>query len=287
MLWAPNLVWQLTHGAPALAMDRSLRTEHSASGDYTGFLVSQVVLVGLLAFPVVVVGIRHLALRRELRFALVTIGVVVVYVFAVIPGREYYTAGTLPLLLAAGACRIEDRQARRVPRRLWVAAPLVGAVATVAFVLPVLPLSTFARLTVLHRTSYDLGETVGWPQLTGQVAAVFDAIPADERGDASIFTGNYGEAGALALYGPGSGLPTPLSGHNNYWLWGPGDAPDRVVVAVGSVDQLRPHFARCRHDATLRMPDDVENDEAGTGIWTCTGPRGPWSSFWGALRHYG
>jgi hypothetical protein len=29
------------------------------------------------------------------------------------------------------------------------------------------------------------------------------------------------------------------------------------------------------------------NDENGTPIGICTGPRGPWSSFWGSLRNYG
>jgi len=287
VLWAPNLAWQLANGAPGLAMASSLRAEHSGAGDYLGFLPGQVLLVGILAFPIVVLGFRHLAARRELHFVLVTAGVVVAYVFAVIPGRVYYTAGVLPVLFAAGGCRIERPGAPRFRRRLWMAAPPVGAVLSLVLVLPVLPLSTFARMSFLHKTSYDLGETVGWPQLTRQVADVYDALPGNQRGDASIFTSNYGEAGALAIYGPASGLPQPLSGHNTYWLWGPAGAPDRVVVAVGSVDQLRPHFARCRRDSTFHSPDDVDNDENGTAIWICTGPRGAWASFWSDLRHYG
>jgi hypothetical protein len=58
-------------------------------------------------------------------------------------------------------------------------------------------------------------------------------------------------------------------------------------VAVGGVAQLRPHFADCRYDATIHSPDDVDNDENGAGIWTCTGPRGTWPSFWNDDRHYG
>jgi len=287
VLWTPNLIWQLTNSVPALAMARSLRIEHSGSGDYAGFVPAQVVLVGILAFPIVVIGIHHLIQRRDLHFALITVGVVVAYVFVVIPGRPYYTAGMLPLLFAAGGCRIEHNQTERTRRRLWLAAPVIGAVLTVAFVLPVLPLSAFARLTFLHKTSYDLGETVGWPQFTSQVATVYDGLPVQERKEASIFTANYGEAGAIAVYGQRYGLPEALSGHNTYWLWGPGDAPDQVVVAVGSVDQLRPHFAVCRQSAMIHSPDNVDNDENGTSIWTCTGPRGTWSSFWSDLRHYG
>ncbi len=286
VLWTPNVVWQLTNGLTALTMSRVLRAEHSAPGDYLGFLPAQVILGGLLAFPLVIVGIGQLVRLRDLRFAAIAAGAVLVYVFAVIPGRPYYTAGLLPLVLAAGASRIESHGRHRLRRTLWLAAPIVGLVLTVAFILPVLPLSTFARIPALHKINYDLGETVGWPQMTRQVATVYDELPPAMRPSASIFTSNYGEAGALALYGPAEGLPAPLSGHNTFWLWGPRDATDRVVIAVGSVDQLRPHFARCRYDATIHSPDDVHNDENGKMIWTCTGPHGSWSSFWGGLRHY-
>ena len=287
VLWAPNLVWQLSNGVPGLTMARALRVEHSASGDYVSALPAQVLLVGLLAFPIVVIGIRHLREHRELQFALVTAVVVVLYVVVVVPGRPYYTAGMLPLLLAAGACRIERGRPERARRKLWLAAPVVGAVVGVAFVLPVLPLATFGRMTFLHTTSYDLGETVGWPHLVAQVAAVYDAVPPADRTDTSIFTANYGEAGALAVYGGRYGLPEPLSGHNSFWTWGPGTAPDRTVVAVGSAAQLRPHFADCRYRATIHSPDDIDNDENGTRISICTGPRGSWSTFWRDLRHYG
>jgi hypothetical protein len=145
----------------------------------------------------------------------------------VIPGRQYYTAGMLPLLFAAGACRIGEGRPDRSRRRNWIIEIMIGAVLALAFVLPVLPLSTFARMPFLHKTSYDLGETVGWPQLTDQVAKDYRALPVSEQRSASIFTANYGEAGAIALYGGAHGLPYPLSGHNNYWLWGPGRASDR------------------------------------------------------------
>jgi hypothetical protein len=169
---------------------------------------------------------------------------------------------------------------------LWLAAPVVGLVLTVAFILPVLPLSSFARIPSLHRLGYELGETVGWPQLTGQVATVYDALPPADRENASIFTSNYGEAGSLALYGPSVGLLVPLSGHNTYWLSGPGRADDRVVIALDALDQLRPYFSQRRDDTAFHSPDNVDNDENGTQIWTCSGPHGSWSSFWVDLRHY-
>jgi hypothetical protein len=77
-----------------------------------------------------------------------------------------------------------------------------------------------------------------------------------------------------------------LSGHNTFYLWGPGAAPDGAVIAVGSVGQLRPHFEHCTLASTFRSPQGVNNDENGTQLWVCRQPAGPWRSFWSHLRHY-
>ena len=117
---------------------------------------------------------------------------------------------------------------------------------------------------------------------------MYEDLPERQRLGTSVFTSNYGEAGALGVYwGSGRDLPPVLSGHNTYWSWGPGHAPDATVLAIGSVDQLRPHFASCRYAATFRPPHNVDNDENGAQIWVCTGPSGPWPNFWAGLRHLG
>ena len=35
-----------------------------------------------------------------------------------------------------------------------------------------------------------------------------------------ILTCNYGEAGAIHLYGPAYDLPAAYTGHNNFYCWG-------------------------------------------------------------------
>jgi hypothetical protein len=68
-------------------MDRSLAAEHSASSDYVGFLPAQLILGGLFAAPMLMVGIVDLVRRRQLRFIALAAALVLVYVFATIPGR--------------------------------------------------------------------------------------------------------------------------------------------------------------------------------------------------------
>jgi len=287
-LWAPNLIWQATHGWPQVAMSEALRREHSSAHDYSLIVVAQVVYIGLAALPLAVVGARRLWRDGSLRFLGIAALLVVLFVIADIPGRPYYTAGLIPVLLAAGAVTLEEVTSRRVHWRRWLLAPPMAAALSIVLVLPVLPEAVLAQVGGFHSINYNLAETIGWPQLADQVKSVYEALPARQRSRTSVFTSNYGEAGALGVYwGAGPGLPPVLSGHDTYWSWGPGHAPDATVLALGSVDQLRPHFASCRHAATFRPPHNVDNDENGAQIWVCTGPAGPWASFWAGLRHLG
>jgi hypothetical protein len=53
------------------------------------------------------------------------------------------------------------------------------------------------------------------------LAAGWSWIPAGERSRAVIFTQNYGQAGAIARFGPPHGLPMPYSGRMSFAEWGP------------------------------------------------------------------
>jgi len=97
------------------------------------------------------------------------------------------------------------------------------------------------------------GDQFGWPELVAEVAAIYHALPEDERAVACIFANNYGEAGAVNLFGPDHGLPPAISAHQTHYLWGPGDCTGEVVIVLqgdadglaevfGSVEEAGEHF---------------------------------------------
>jgi hypothetical protein len=129
-------------------------------------------------------------------------------------------------------------------------------------------------------------DTVGWPQLTGAVADQAAALARAGEAPTSVFTGNYGEAGALDVLGTADHLPAVLSGQNNFWIWGPGQASDRTVLVVDALGWLRPYFARCRVLTTYYAPYHVQNEFTGLQIGVCTGPSAGWRALWPHLKHY-
>src|SRR5206468_12657301 len=102
----------------------------------------------------------------------------------------------------------------------------------------------------------------------------------DEQARCAIFTSNYGEAGAIDLLGPKYGLPKAVSGHNSYYLWGPGDRPVQVVITVGeSEEDVRKSFADVTLEETFTN-DYVMPYENELPIYVGRGPRAPLSELW-------
>ena len=291
VIWAPNVIWQATHGWPQLAMASSLHHENSSAGNYIGGLPSQLVYLGLLAFPLAIAGFVKLWRTPELRFIAVAATLVLVYVLAWVPGKPYYFDGLAAVVLGAGALAAGQwiGRARRPAwrRALVLAAPLVGVAIILPGILPLVPVTDVHSLPGTAQTSAAVGNTVGWPQFTAAIAAQDSALARAGQPPTSIFTGFYGEASPLDVLGAGYHLPPVLSGHNAYWMWGPGQASDRTVLVVDALSQLRPYFASCRMLTTYHAPYQVQNNWTDIPVGVCTGPLAGWHALWPHLKVYG
>ena len=78
--------------------------------------------------------------------------------------------------------------------------------------------------------------------------------------------------------GRSSACRRPISGANNFWLWGPPPAADTSAIAV-NVDPalLRREFRHVRHVATFWNGLGVSDDEQGAQIFLATGLRSSWA----------
>jgi hypothetical protein len=280
-IWSPNVYWQATHGWPQVGMMSVIR-EDADWGGRVGLIPFQLLLMGPPLAIVWGTGLWRLWHESRYRFFAWTY----VFVMAIVlltGGREYYPGGAYPALLASGSIALEAWLTRRAGQIILV----LNALATFALSLPIYPAS------VLHNTpeaalNYDAGETVGWQELTATVAGVYHGLTPDERKTAVIFTGNYGEAGAVAKYGPAHGLPAPYSGHLGFSRWGPPpDAMTGPVVLIGGwrPADLESYCAEVTQKAKVDNGYDLDNDEQGTPVYVCRGLKRPWSQIWPELRH--
>jgi hypothetical protein len=120
--------------------------------------------------------------------------------------------------------------------------------------------------------------------MTAQVAQVFESLPAAERSQACIFTDNYGEASAINVLGARYHLPPAISGHNNYYLWGPGGCSGRVLITINQTqaDDLRA-FASVQSASTITCHYcmSAEND---VPVYICTQPKATVPALWRSTK---
>lgn len=238
---SPNLLWQIRHDWISLDFLQFIHARDVRIGRTDAFWIDQLqVPVNLFAVPLALLGLYVLlATERGRRYRILGWMFVVPFLlFAAAKGRAYYTGPLYPMLLAAGAADLQRwagtlRPAMR--RAAWGTMTLLLLAGSLAIpiVLPIVPVHS-KYWDFVSRNNGDLREEFGWPELTQEVARIWMTLDPAERGQAGIFCGNYGEAGAINLYGPAYGLPPVVSGINSYWLRGPGDPAIKTLIVLGS-----------------------------------------------------
>ena len=279
LLALPNVIYQVANGWPQLAMGAAL-SENNAEEVRVMMWLFLVLLVGplLAAFWVVaVIGLFRRPEWKPLRFLAVTLGVVVLFVFAA--GTQfYYTAGVLAVLTAMGSVLVAD-WARTRGRRIAVALLLgVNALGCAVVSLPLLPVDAFGASGLADINS-AAGDQVGWERYVVQVTDAAAGAGADV-----IIASNYGEAGALDRFG--SGLPPVVSGHNALLeLSAPPEEASTVLIVGGQGFRAKDWFDSCEAVDELDNGVGVDNEEQGMPVLVCTGPIEPWSDLWERFRH--
>lgn len=298
LVFLPNMIWQLQHNFVSLEFLSSIHERDVRIGRTGGYLIEQLfVTANPFTIPLWVMGLYFyfFSPTGKQHRLLGWMFVIPFILFFLAQGRSYYMAPAYPMLVAAGAVVWERWLASlsTLPARLlngvtW-AGLMSGVVMGAALMLPVFPINSdqWNAVSGVH----DLfTEQVGWPDLVETVAGVYAALPEKERAQAAILAGNYGEAGAINLYGPAYGLPEAISGINSYHLRGYSSPPPETVVVVGfSRDLVDRMFQECQWAARNTNRYGVVNEETRDhpDIFVCRKPRLPWPDLWKQLRYFG
>ena len=284
VLALPNVVWQLRHGLPQLAMGRALAADNATAVRITA-IPGLTYLIGPPMVVVVVAGVVRLLRAPAWRpYRFLPVALLVAVGLTMLGGAQfYYPYGLLAAVFAAGC--VPTATWARTPGRRAALVVLVAlhVAANVVLDLPVLPTSVLAR-TPITAINPSVGDTVGWPTYVAQVDGVLDrALAADPA--SVVLASNYGEAGALARFSRHPGVRV-VSGHDALWdSGGPPPGTRTVVVVGGQLDDVAPLFASCRTEAQLVNGTGVDNEEDGLSVAICTGPVQPWSALWPRVRH--
>src|SRR5687767_13219481 len=281
LIFLPNLIWNVQNDWPFLELMRNVRATGKDVVLPPGkYLLQQVLMMNPASFPFWFGGLLFLIFSRDARVTrpLGWAFLITIAFFMVTHGKDYYAAPAYVILLAAGGVATERLLANKFLARrklqavlrvacfLWL---VLGVGPLLPLVLPVLPIHTFLRyqshlpFEVPKTEQSFVGETLPqyyadefpWPGMVEAVARVYHSLTPEEQKRTAIFGNNYGQAAAIDFFGPQYGLPKAISGHQNYFLWGPRDYTGEIVIVLGDEESdAREHFDSVTVAATLSNP---------------------------------
>jgi 4-amino-4-deoxy-L-arabinose transferase-like glycosyltransferase len=297
LICLPNLIWQAQHNFVSLTFLSTIHARDVSVGRASGFIKDQfMLLLNPLTIVLALAGLYFFLISRAGRRYQVVgwMGVVTMAVFVLSQGRGYYVMPLYPMLIAGGAYWMGSWLIRQSERRVrWIKGLTVSflavfGAAAIVLVLPWAPVGSPVFNAMLSLNG-DLREEFGWPELTQTVAEVYHGLSAEEQAQTGILAGNYGEAGAINLYGPAYSLPQVISGIDSYWYREYGSPPPQILIVLGySTEYMQPLFDHCQFAARVTNQYQIENEETRyPGIFICRGLRQSWPDFWKGQQHFG
>jgi len=273
LIFLPNLIWNIQHHWPFLELMHNIRvTGKDVILSPGAYFAQQLLMMNPLSFPFWFGGLLFYFFAHEAKpyrafgwAFLVTVG----FFFAT-HGKDYYSAPAYGLVLAAGGIATERVLQSRKAKVQAALKPLSFAWLAIAItlilplVLPVLPLEAFVRYQshlpfkpAKSERSFEgavlpqyYADELPWQNLVAAVARVYQSLTPEEQKKTAIFCDNYGQAAAVDFFGPQYGLPKAISGHQNYFLWGPRNYTGEIVIIVGQAGDRHDDIASVQVAAT-------------------------------------
>ena len=305
VIFLPNVLWQIQHGFPTLEFIDNA-TQHKILGrSVFAYFTGQFVEMHPANAPIWLAGIAYGLFGRNTR-PLRILSIAFLAVFALLAYRGvkiYYLSPAFPPVLALGALWIERITAQRRRIRPVIAGTLALLGATVApIALPWLSPDAYSEYSkaigiaapteeqgqVGAPLPQHLADRFGWEEMTRMVADAYDALDPEDRKRCAILCGNYGEAGAVNFFGAKLDLPRAVSGQNNHFLWGPGEATGEITLVYSngfSAQRLNALFENVTEIARFEHPFVMPGQNNRT-LYLCRGLKKPMAKFWRSLKDF-
>jgi hypothetical protein len=269
------------------------------------FLLGQVMMLTPWTVPLWLSGVVWLLVSkraRAVRFLGVLYPIFLVMMMA-LHAKDYYLAPVYPIYFAAGAMRWLPATKTSITRNILVSVYalllVVGFFLTIPFSMPVLSPERFVAWSkTMHYRPTDsenhdatilpqfYADRFGWHEMVEKVARIYNSLPPEERAITGIYTGNYGEASAINLFGGKYGLPTAISGHQSYWLWGPHGytGQETIIINGATLAEMNKFYASCVVADRLNNPLSMPWEKG--PIFLCHGRKGSYTADWKDFKYY-
>ena len=273
----PNILWQFNHGLPVIQHMQELKETQLVHMNWSVFLSAH--LEFHLSFSIIwLLGLIGLFKNKELKkyqfagFAFIF----TILIIGLLHGKAYYTLGAFLILFPFGGIMLEKIVTKTIARSVLLLSMLLIVLMALPFSpFPILKLESlnkyikFAdkKLGISHQHRWedgkyynipqDIADMHAWEELAQRVAAIYHALPKEQKEKCMIYGGSYGHAAALNYFKNKYNLPTIYSFNGSYLYWADTDIDfDRQIL----IDDRRHDHSDWFSEMTL--VDSIQNPVA-------------------------
>jgi hypothetical protein len=261
LLFLPYVAWNAANDFAHLEFIRNATSEKYSSLTAVRFISDQILLQNPISLPLWIGGLWFFFFSDSgKQFRLLGILYATAFVILVVnqQSKAEYLSPAYPMLFAGGAVWFEQvlKEKTAMLRPIYVSFVAISGAVLSPLAAPVLPVGSYiayadalgikpstAENKELAELPQFYADMFGWEELAATVITVHAGLSEEEKERCVIYTENYGEAGAIEFFGKSYGIPRVISGHNNYYLWGPGsDSIDVVLIVGGDLEDHARNF---------------------------------------------
>jgi hypothetical protein len=296
VLVLPNVIWQAANDFPSIEFYRNISSRKNVFTPPLPFIMGQISGMSPCTVPVWCVGTWFLLFSGRMKdFRFLAILFLTLFAFMMYSGtsRSDRMIFAYPGVFAGGAIWIDDFLAKYTAR--WLKGAVVvllfgGLVIALPIILPYFDYETVrthvARLglnTEIEKGKKPplpqlLADRIGWEEKYALVLKAYRSLSPEERKESIIAAGNYGDAGAIELFGKQDSIPPVVCGHNTYYLWSKGRLHGTIVLLLtqkDNVDRLKESFESVHPAEGEYSSPYVSYHENNLRVFICRGPKIP------------
>ena len=304
IIFLPHVIWQIQNDFPTLEFIRNALKDKYVLQSPMDFFRSLILMENPITFPLWILGLYYLFFYKGLKqfriFPIIFVTVLIILLLNPSSKAEYLSS-SFPILFVGGGLFLENLFEGK---KLFWPKPAIFVVLALSIwiaplAVPVLPLKSYIKYAEffgikpsssekkeLGKLPQFFADMFGWKEMTEQVVNTYNKLTSEEKQTCVIYCGNYGEAGAINFLGKKYHIAPAISGHNNYYLWGPVRKNIKVVIVIGSSEKsLSQLFGEVISADTLHLKYSMpyENNQP---VWICKKPRKTIQEVWPSTKHY-
>ncbi len=308
LIFLPNLIWEIQHHFPTIELLQNVaRSGRNTELNPLMFTLVQMFILHPLAAPVWIAGLVLLLRDPEgkgWRVLGITYLVIMLCMF-MLHGRMYYPGPAYPMLFAAGGV-VFDRWLSRMQSGRWLKPAYITLLVVTGVLLapfayfPLLSAdqyiaySKFMHIQPVRLENHAMGplpqiyaDQFGWKEMAQVVADAYQKLPPEEQKSCGIFGQNYGQAGAIDFFGAKLGLPPAISGHQNYYYWGPHGFSGQCMIVMGDTpERLGELYENVEKVGTVNHPLSMPYQHF--DVYLCRGAKfGSLEQVWAKMKRWG